>query len=111
MSRKCKYEAYAFCYICGQFIKARDIKYELNTSHVPCEAYESYFGYPVRNQGKTWAPHVACSYGKRCLEDENCDLHLSRRTTHAHSRRLGKMHVPSLYAAINNVMANMNKEH
>nr|XP_022910769.1 uncharacterized protein LOC111421790 isoform X3 [Onthophagus taurus] len=67
-SRKCKYDADAFCYICGQFIKVRDVKYELNTSHVLCEAYEAYFDRPVRNQDKTWAPHVACSYCKRCLE-------------------------------------------
>ncbi|XP_028028166.1 uncharacterized protein LOC114241515 [Bombyx mandarina] len=67
-SRKCKYDADAFCFICGQFIKVRDVKYELKTSHVLCEAYEAYFDCPVRNQDKPWAPHVACSYCKRCLE-------------------------------------------
>ncbi|XP_074098481.1 uncharacterized protein LOC141527091 isoform X2 [Cotesia typhae] len=46
----------------------RDVKYELKTSHVLCEAYEAYFDCPVRNQDKPWAPHVACSYCKRCLE-------------------------------------------
>lgn len=66
--RKCKYDADAFCFICGQFIKVRDVKYELKTSHVLCEAYEAYFDFPVRNQDNPWAPHVACSYCKRCLE-------------------------------------------
>ncbi|CAF4947727.1 unnamed protein product [Pieris macdunnoughi] len=64
-SRKCKYDADAFCFICGQFIKVRDVKYELKTSHVLCEAYEAYFDCPVRNQDKPWAPHVARSYCKR----------------------------------------------
>ncbi|KAF7269044.1 hypothetical protein GWI33_017896 [Rhynchophorus ferrugineus] len=67
-SLKCKYDADAYCYICGQFIKVRDVKYELNTSHVLREAYEVYFNCPVRNQDKTWAPHVPCNICKRCLE-------------------------------------------
>lgn len=47
-SRKCKYDADAFCFICGQFIKVRDVKYELKTSHVLCEAYEAYFDWPIQ---------------------------------------------------------------
>ena len=30
------------------------------------------------------------------VSDGNCDLHLSRRTTNAHSRRLGEMLVPGI---------------
>ncbi|CAH0557740.1 unnamed protein product [Brassicogethes aeneus] len=64
-SRTCKYDADAVCYIYGQF---RDVKYELKTSYVLCEAYEAYFDCPVRHQDKPWAPHVAFSYCERCLE-------------------------------------------
>lgn len=45
-SRKCKYDPDAFCFICGQFIKVRDVKYELKTSNVLCEAYEANFTFP-----------------------------------------------------------------
>ncbi|XP_076266127.1 uncharacterized protein LOC143199889 [Rhynchophorus ferrugineus] len=67
-SRMCEDAADAFFYICGQFIKVRDVKYELNTSHVLYEAYEAYFNCSVRNQYKTWFPHVCCNNCKRCLE-------------------------------------------
>lgn len=67
-SRTCKHDADAFCYICGQFIKVRDTKFKLKTSQVLCEAYEAYFNFPVRNQDKSWVPHVACSSCKRSLE-------------------------------------------
>lgn len=67
-SRKCKYDADAFCYICGTFIKLRDIKFYLNACKKLCEAYEAYFKCPVRNLDKPWTPHVACSNCKRCLE-------------------------------------------
>ena len=69
-SRKCKYDADAICYICGVFIKVRDIKHELKSCQVLCNAYEAYFDCPVRSQDKPWTPHVACSYCKRCLEGE-----------------------------------------
>ena len=45
-----KYDAGAFCYMCGEFVKARDIKYELNKNVKLCEAYEAYFQYSIRNQ-------------------------------------------------------------
>ena len=51
-SRKCKYDADAFCYICGQFIKVRDEKFDLKTCNVLCTAYEAYFNCPVWNQDK-----------------------------------------------------------
>lgn len=72
-SRKCNYDADAFCYILvyGQFMKVRDVKYELNTSYVLCDAYEAHFDRPVRNQDKIWAPQVDCTYCKRCLEGEH----------------------------------------
>jgi len=69
-SRKCKYDADAFCYICGQFVKVRDVKFVLKTCNVLCKAYEAYFNFPVWNQDKPWAPHVACGVCKRSLEGE-----------------------------------------
>lgn len=67
-SRRCKHDADAFCYICGEFIKVRDLKYELSKNAKLCEAYEAYFHRPIRNQDKIWAPHVACKNCKKCLE-------------------------------------------
>lgn len=63
-----KYDADAFCHICGIFIKVRDIKFYLNACEKLCEAYETYFNCPVRNLDKPWAPHVACNNCKRYLE-------------------------------------------
>lgn len=33
-----------------------------------CEAYKAYFGMPVGNQDKSWAPHVTCATCKNTLE-------------------------------------------
>ncbi|KAM5191561.1 uncharacterized protein ACMZJ9_000347 [Mantella aurantiaca] len=33
-----------------------------------CEAYKVYFGMPVGDQDKSWAPHVTCEYCKKTLE-------------------------------------------
>ena len=58
-SRHCKHEPNSFCYICGQLIKTRAKKYYINSSSKLCEAYEAYFGCPVGDQDKPWAPHFA----------------------------------------------------
>lgn len=67
-SRGCKYPADAFCYVCGYFIKATANKYSLETGLKMCEAYNAYFGMPVGDQDKSWAPHFACENCKRTLE-------------------------------------------
>ncbi|XP_058859314.1 uncharacterized protein LOC131702005 [Acipenser ruthenus] len=67
-SRGCKHPADAFCYVCGQFIKTRAKKYSVEASAKMCEAYKAYFGMPVRDQDKPWAPHFTCEYCKKTLE-------------------------------------------
>ncbi|XP_033209928.1 uncharacterized protein LOC117168404 [Belonocnema kinseyi] len=67
-SRGCKYPADAFFYVCGYFIKTKAKKYSLETCFKMCEAYNAYFGMPVGDQDKSWAPHFACENCKRTLE-------------------------------------------
>ena len=57
-----------FCYVCGQFIKTRAIKYSVKARRKVCEAYKAYFGMSVGDQDKSWAPHFTCEYGKKTLE-------------------------------------------
>ncbi|XP_058873513.1 uncharacterized protein LOC131724780 [Acipenser ruthenus] len=67
-SRGCKHPADAFCYVCGQFIKTRAKKYSVEASAKMCEAYKAYFGMPVGDQDKPWAPHFTCEHCKKTLE-------------------------------------------
>lgn len=39
LSRKCKSDATAFCYICGTLITVGDIKFYLNAREKLCDAY------------------------------------------------------------------------
>ena len=44
--RMCKYNADAFCCICGEFVKVRDIKYELNKNVKPTKyTFSILFGF------------------------------------------------------------------
>ena len=57
MPRNCKNSPDAFCYICGQFTlsgQRKKITPEIS------KIYKAYFGCPLGDQDKTWAPHVAC---------------------------------------------------
>ncbi|XP_076036895.1 uncharacterized protein LOC143022524 [Oratosquilla oratoria] len=67
-SRGCKHPPDAFCYVCGEFIKTRAKKYSLERSPKMREAYKAYFGMPVGDQDKLWAPHFTCDLCKRTLE-------------------------------------------
>lgn len=74
-SRGCKRDADSFCYICGEFIKVREKKYDLSKNLKICEAYQTYFNLPVKNQDKKWAPHVSCNSCRYILEGKfflNC---------------------------------------
>ncbi|XP_076254251.1 uncharacterized protein LOC143192661 [Rhynchophorus ferrugineus] len=79
-SRKCKYDADAFCYI----------------------SYEAYFNRPVRNQHKTWAPEVACNNCKRCLEGWYRGEKRSMKFAKARIWREPKDHVNDRYFCIVN---------
>ncbi|XP_058862618.1 uncharacterized protein LOC131704953 [Acipenser ruthenus] len=63
-SRGCKHPADAFC----QFIKTRAKKFSVEASAKMCEAYKAYFGMPVGDQDKPWAPHFSCEHCKKTLE-------------------------------------------
>ena len=67
-SRGCLHPEDAFCYVCGQFIKTRVRKYSVKACHKMCKAYKAYFGMPVGDQDKSWAPHFTCEYCKKTLE-------------------------------------------
>ena len=67
-SRGCQYSADAFCYVCGEFIKTRAKKYAVSSSKKMAQAYCLYFGMPVGDQDKTWAPHFSCELCTKSLE-------------------------------------------
>jgi len=43
-------------------IKTRARKYSVKACRKMCEAYKAYFGMPVGDQDKFWAPHFICEY-------------------------------------------------
>lgn len=58
MPRKCKNSSDVFCYICGQYTMVahrRKITPEIS------KIYKLYFGCPLGDQDKPWAPHVVCN--------------------------------------------------
>lgn len=67
-ARGCKYPTDSFCYVCGEFFAKRAKKYYLDSCTRAKEAYHAYFGIPVGDQDKRWAPHVICDYCRRTLE-------------------------------------------
>ena len=64
----CKYSADSFCYVCGEFFAKRAKEHCLSNCIHAAEAYLHYFGMPVGDQDKQWAPHVICDYCRRTLE-------------------------------------------
>lgn len=66
MPRKCKNQTDLFCYVCGSFtIKSqrRSITAEIK------QLYRLYFGCPLGDQDKLWAPHVICTSCSSGLRD------------------------------------------
>ena len=61
-ARGCKYSADSFCYVCGEFFAKRTTKHCLNNCIRAGDACLAYFGMPVGDQEKRWAPHVICDY-------------------------------------------------
>ena len=60
--RQCWNNPDAFCYICGDYMRA---KCRFNVRDFTKRAYEAYFGMKLRDQDKPWAPHKVC---KHCTE-------------------------------------------
>ncbi|XP_076352689.1 uncharacterized protein LOC143248143 [Tachypleus tridentatus] len=47
----------------------RTKKYFVAASAKTCEAYKAYFGMPIGDQDKFWAPHFTCEHCKETLQD------------------------------------------
>ena len=58
----CLHQENSFCYMCGQFIKTGARKYSVKACRKVCDVYMAYFGMPVGDQDKAWAPHFTCEY-------------------------------------------------
>ena len=68
IARGYKYSADSFCYVCGEFFAKRAKTHCLSNCIRAAEAYLHYFGMPVGDQDKRWAPHVICDYCRSTLE-------------------------------------------
>ena len=67
-ARVCKYSADSFCYVSNKSFAKRAKKYCLSNCIRAGEAYLHYFGMPVGEQDKRWAPRVICGCSHRTLE-------------------------------------------
>ena len=56
--RSCLNHPDNFCYICGKYTPPAHRKKLAKTVKI---AYKRYFGCPVGDQDKTWAPHISCN--------------------------------------------------
>ena len=66
MPRKCKNQPDTFCYVCGLFtVSGQRRKITANLSKI----YKFYFGCPLGDQDKTWAPHIICTSCSSGLRD------------------------------------------
>jgi hypothetical protein len=65
---KCKVSPDQFCYVCGCKQKRGMRKISSVGSNI-AEAYQSYFGFPITDQDKNWAPHVICNDCRRRLDN------------------------------------------
>jgi hypothetical protein len=66
--RACKLSPDSFCYICGYYIAAKQAKHTFTNGSKLCVAYNAYFGIPVGDEDKTWAPHFSCGSCRSTLE-------------------------------------------
>ena len=57
MLRKCLNHPDRFCFVCGKFTSK---KQQRNITHDIKKMYAAYFGCPLGDQDKTWAPHKIC---------------------------------------------------
>jgi len=66
MPRQCKNHPDIFCYVCGSFaIKTQRRKITNDLRNI----YKLYFGCPLGDQDKAWAPHTICSACSNGLRD------------------------------------------
>lgn len=67
-SRVCKMSPNSFCYICGFYLGTKTVKHDIAIGTKLCDAYLAYFGMPIGDQDKSWAPHVCCGSCRSTLE-------------------------------------------
>ena len=67
-SRHCKHNPDSFCYVCGTFLSIKTVKHIITDANNFQTAYNAYFGVPVGDQDKRWAPHVVCGCCRSTLE-------------------------------------------
>jgi hypothetical protein len=66
MPRTCKNHPDVFCYVCGSFTIASQRR---NITSDLCKIYRLYFGCPLGDQDKSWAPHIICTSCSNGLRD------------------------------------------
>lgn len=67
-SRSCHLSSDSFCYVCGYYISPKQTKHTIVPGSKCFIAYEAYFGMPMGDQDKPWAPHVCCGSCRSTLE-------------------------------------------
>ena len=66
MPRNCLNHPDRFCFVCGKFTSKKQLR---NITHDIKKMYAAYFGCPLGDQDKTWAPHKICKIC--CLDLHN----------------------------------------
>ena len=67
-SRTCRLSSASFCYVCGYYISPKQTKHNIAHGSKCFIAYDAYFGMPMGDQDKPWAPHVCCGSCRSTLE-------------------------------------------
>ena len=59
-TRGCENSPDTFCYVCGYYIGKKQVLHKIVRGAKVWIAYRLYFGMPMGDQDKPWAPHVIC---------------------------------------------------
>jgi hypothetical protein len=70
--RGCKLTANYFYYVCGFYIRPKQVKHNIVPGMKFCTVYRAYFRVPVGEQDEFWAPHVCCGSCQSLLEGWLC---------------------------------------
>jgi hypothetical protein len=64
----CNISSDSFCYVCGHYVAPKQVKHKIVQGTKFFSAYELYFGMPMGDQDKLWAPHYICGSCRSTLE-------------------------------------------
>lgn len=67
-TRKCRNSPDSFCYVCGYYVSSKGVSRHIEKGTKYWMAYRLYFGMPIGDQDKAWAPHVICGSCQVTLE-------------------------------------------